>query len=88
MRALGNGEQFLMFRNSKVKIFQDFSAAVLRKHKLFNEVKKRLRAAGATYAQLYPATLKVTHRGATNVFQDPSEVDMYLSSLEGTSPSV
>ncbi|ROL49127.1 hypothetical protein DPX16_16742 [Anabarilius grahami] len=78
-RALGNREQSLMFGNSKVKIFQDFSAAILCKHKLFNEVKKHLRAAGAdlcgTYAQLYPATLKVTHPGATNVFQDPSEVD-------------
>lgn len=84
-RELGNGEKALMFGNSKVKIFQDFSAAVLRKRKQFDEVKKRLKAAGATYAQLYPASLKVTYRGATNVFQDPIEVDKFLSSQEGIS---
>ena len=66
-------------------IFQDFSAAVVRKRKRFDGVKKRLKIMGATYTQVYPALLKVTFHSATQMFQDPTAVEQYIESLGATS---
>lgn len=57
--ARDSGDQALMVENSKVRIHQDFSIAVIRKRKRLDNVKKKLRAKGVTYAQIYPALLKV-----------------------------
>ncbi|KAL6468833.1 hypothetical protein MHYP_G00223570 [Metynnis hypsauchen] len=70
-----------MYGNSRVFIFHDFSAATLRKRKRFDEVKKRLRAVGATYMHLYPASLKVVHNGLSKVSDDPAEVEKFMASL-------
>ncbi|KAE8291557.1 hypothetical protein D5F01_LYC08911 [Larimichthys crocea] len=51
------------YKESTIMFFQDLSAAVLRKRKGFDEVKKRLRDTGAKYMMLYPATLKIIHGG-------------------------
>lgn len=55
-----------------VMICQDFSAAVLRKHKHFDGVKRRLKSISADYWRIYPASLKVIYRGPTKVFRDPA----------------
>lgn len=74
-REMGKKNQPLMHGRTTVMIFQDFSAAVLRKRKRFDEVKKRLRSICAEYSQLYPAALKVSYRGFTKTFQDPADVE-------------
>lgn len=63
-------------------IFQDFSSALLRKRKRFDEMKKCLRSISTEYSQLYPAALKVTYCGSTKTFQDPAEVEKYIDSLD------
>lgn len=73
--------QPLKHGDATVMIFQDFSAAVVRKRKSFDAVKRRLKSVGAVYRMLYPALLKVTHRGTTEVYSDPLDVDKYLDSL-------
>lgn len=65
-------------------IFQDFSVAVLCKRKRFYGVKKRLKSIGAVYTQVYPASLRVTVGGVTQMFQDPAAVAQYVDSLELT----
>ena len=82
---MGKTNQTLKHDNSTVMIFQDFSAAVVCKRKRFDEVKKRLKIMGATYTQVYPASLKVTFCGATQMFQDPTAVEQYIESLGATS---
>lgn len=67
--------------DATVMIFQDYSAAVIRKCKSFDEAKKRLKYAGAMYRILYPALLKVSHGGTTAVYSDPGDVDKYLETL-------
>lgn len=79
---MGKRNQPLKHGNATVMIFQDFSAAVLRKRKRFDDVKKRLKSIGADYRQVYPASLKVTHRGSTKVFQDPASVERFIESLD------
>ena len=68
-----------------VMIFQDFSASVLRRRKRFDEVKKRLRAIGVEYSQLYPASLRVRFKGSSQKFQDPVAADQYIDSLDVSS---
>lgn len=74
--------QPLKYDDATVMLFQDFSAAVVRKRKSFDEVKRRLKSVDAVYRMLYPAVLKVTHSGNTKVFTDPGDVDKYLGTLE------
>lgn len=81
---MGTRNEALKYENATVMIFQDFSAAVLRKRKQFDGVKKRLKAIGATYTQVYPASLRVTLRGSTKLFQDPATVEEYINSLDAT----
>lgn len=61
--------------------FQDLSAAVLRKRKGFDDVKKRLRDMGAKYMMLYPATLKITHGREARSFDSPAEAVAFVDTL-------
>ncbi|ROL45219.1 hypothetical protein DPX16_23714 [Anabarilius grahami] len=60
----------------------DFSASVLRKRKMFDEVKKRLKSIGAEYRQIFPALLKVNFRGSVKVFHEPAAVEAFINSLD------
>ena len=73
-------KEALKYDDATVMIFQDLSAAVLRKRKTFDGVKKRLKAMGVTYNLVYPALLKVTYRGSTKTFKDPATVEKYIDS--------
>lgn len=79
---MGMKKEALKYDGATVMIFQDLSAAVLRKRKTFDGVKKRLKAMGATYNQVYPALLKVTYRGSTKTFKDPATVEKYIDSID------
>lgn len=81
---MGERKEVLKHDGATVMIFQDFSAAVLRKRKGFDGVKKRLKAIGATYNQVFPASLKVTYRGSTKTFKDPATVEKYIDSIDLT----
>lgn len=64
--------------------FQDSSASVLHMRKMFDGVKKHLKPIGAEYRQIYPALLEVNFRGSVKVFHDPTAVEVFLASLDGT----
>lgn len=69
------------YKESTIMFFQDLSAAVLRKRKGFEEVKKSLRDIGAKYMMLYPATLKITHGGESRNFDSPSKAAAFVDTL-------
>lgn len=79
---LGRKNQAVKYGDSTIMFFQDLSAAVLRRRKAYDAVKKRLKLLGAEYRQIYPALLKVTFRGSSKVFNDPVEAENYADSLE------
>lgn len=60
---------------------EDLSAALLRKRKRFDDVKKRLRDIGAKYAMLYPATLKIIHDGEARSFDSPAKALAFVDTL-------
>lgn len=84
-RELGIKGSTLKFGDSTVMFFQDFSASVLRKRRMFDEVKKRLKSLGAEYRQIYPALLKVNIRGSVKVFHEPAAAEAFLNSLDAES---
>lgn len=75
---MSRNNQALKYECATVMIFQGYLTAVVHKWKSYDEVKKRLRAIGADYRQIYPALLKVTHHGSTKVFKDASEVKDFI----------
>lgn len=80
---LARKNQLVKHGDSTVMFFQDFSAALVRKRKGYINVKKRLQALGADYRLLYPAKLKVTYRGSSQVFDNPTEAEKYVDTVAG-----
>uniref|UniRef100_A0A087YRZ4 L1 transposable element RRM domain-containing protein n=1 Tax=Poecilia formosa TaxID=48698 RepID=A0A087YRZ4_POEFO len=72
-RRAGSGDQPLMYQNSKIMFFQDFSADTMRRRKGFDAVKRRLREAGIQYSLLYPARLRIIRDGVAKIFNSPME---------------
>lgn len=70
------------FQDSTIMFFQDLSAAVVRKRKGFDEVKKRLRDIGAKYMMLYPASLKIIHHGEARSFDSPEKAMAFIATLK------
>lgn len=59
--------------NKTVMLFPDYSRAVQRQRASFLYIKRRLRAAQVQYSLLFPARLKVIHKGTTCFFMTPEE---------------
>lgn len=71
----------LLHNNNKISIFPDFSAAAQKKRAAFQSVKQRLRERSLPYSMLYPAKLRVVHKGQTQFFLSPKEANRWLESL-------
>lgn len=69
------------YQESSIMFFQDLSAAVVRKRKGFEDVKKRLRDIGTKYMMLYPATLKIVHGGEARSFDSPAKAMAFVDTL-------
>lgn len=65
----------------KVSFFNDYSAAVAKKRKAFDEVKSCLRKKNVDYALLYPATLRLSANGKEKRFHTPEAAASYVDSL-------
>lgn len=77
-RRIGN----VKYQESNIMFFQDLSAAVLRRRKGFDEVKRCLREIGAKYMMLYPASLKIIHDGEARSFDSPAKAKAFVETLK------
>ena len=59
-------------------IFEDFSAAVIKKRQEFYQVKQQLKERGIPFAMTYPATLRIQYDGQVKFFNNPKEVVTFL----------
>lgn len=73
--------QTLEYKGAKIMIFEDFSAAVVRKRQEFNQVKQQLKENGVEFAMLYPAILRIRDRGMEKFFKHPKEAAIYLGKI-------
>lgn len=83
-RKLGSETGHLAHTGPRISFFNDFSAAVVKKRKAFDEIKYRLRKNSIDYALIYPATLKVMINGTERRFDTPEGAAAFAESLDGT----
>lgn len=81
---LGKNNQAVKHGDSTVMLFQDLSAAVLRRRKEYDAVKKQLKSLGVECRLIYPALLKINIRGSSKMFKNPQEAERYADSLMKT----
>lgn len=67
----------LMYQGKRIHIYPDFPAEVMRRRQLFEDVRKKLKAAGIRTGFIYPARLIVTHGNVTSRFDTPEEAKRY-----------
>lgn len=68
-------------KGPKVSFFNDYSTAVVRRRKAFDEVKARLKRMKIDYALLYPATLKIMVNGSPKKLYTSEEAAAFIDSL-------
>lgn len=64
----------LLYQNSRIMIFPDYTRLVQQRRQSFTAAKARLRDLRITYALLFPARLRVVYRSKTMFFDTPEEV--------------
>lgn len=66
--------QSLLYNGAPIMIFEDFSAAVVKKRQGFYHVKQRLREMGIPFAMMYPAVLRIKQNSQERSFRSPGGV--------------
>lgn len=83
-QAILNGARAVpsvMHGSDTIRFFPDYSAETTKKRKAFTDVRKRIESFGIETFLLYPATLKITHRGGGHTHcQSPAEAEQFLLS--------
>lgn len=77
--------QALSYKGAQIMIFEDFSAAVVKKRQVY-PVKQQLRERGIVFAMLYPAVLRIKHNGQERFFKNPGTFLEKLSQPKGSPP--
>lgn len=78
---LARGKGHLSLGGVAVFIFPDFSPQTVKKRRGFDEVKKKLRAAGMEYSLFYPNTLRVKVEGKPKLFRSAKEAEEFFRDL-------
>ncbi|KAL7842071.1 hypothetical protein SRHO_G00237600 [Serrasalmus rhombeus] len=71
----------LQFQGNQIHIYPGFSAEVARRRAAFTVIKPQLRKAGMEYGLLFPAHLRINHKGVKHVFESPQQVTAFLQGL-------
>ncbi len=67
--------------NVTLLIFPDFSPATTIRRKAFNPVLKKMTALGLQPFLIYPAVIKLRHKGEQKSFDSPQKAEDFISSL-------
>lgn len=74
--ARAQGE--LLYDNTKLMIFPDYSVETQRQRKSFDTVRAKLRDCGLKYSMLFPARLRVQDGGSVKFFTSPAEAMAWI----------
>lgn len=80
-RRLGTDPDHPVRTGPRIYFFNDYSVAVVKKRKAFDEVKDQLKKINIGYALMYPATLKMTVNGTEKRFDTPESAAVFVKSL-------
>lgn len=70
--------QALSYNGTSIMIFEDFSAAVVKKRQDFYSAKQQLKERDIVYL-LYPAVLRIRYDGQERFFEQPKDVEAFES---------
>ena len=75
-------QQFpLTYNGAAIHFFPDLPVEVIKQRQAFDEVRKRLKEAGARVGFIYPAQLRVTLGNSEQVFPSLEEAELFAGSL-------
>lgn len=75
---LAREKKELFYNGSRIYIFPDYSAELMRRRKAFNPVKQRLRELKLKYSLRFPSTLSVMVNGHEETFSDPKVAEAFF----------
>lgn len=75
---LAREKKDLLYKGTRVHIYPDFSAGLIKKRRQFDDVKKKLRAVDIKYSLLYPCTLRVMVHGKPKLFRSSEEAEIFF----------
>lgn len=74
--------QRIKIRNMTISVFPDYSPKTARARASFNDVRRQLREIeGVKFGLLYPARLRITHRGLQRDFTSPEEANSFIKTI-------
>lgn len=73
--------QALSYDGASIMIFEDFSAAVVKKRQDFYSVKQQLKERGIVFGMLYPAVLRIRYDGKERFFKQSKDVEAFLGGI-------
>uniref|UniRef100_A0A3B3DXF1 L1 transposable element RRM domain-containing protein n=1 Tax=Oryzias melastigma TaxID=30732 RepID=A0A3B3DXF1_ORYME len=68
----------LLFEGVQVYIYQDYSAALLERRRLFDPIKIKLSEKNIQYSLRYPASLRISIDGKFTSFRCPKDAEVFL----------
>lgn len=71
----------LMYQGHRIHIFPDFPAEIMKRRQLFEDTRRKLKAAGLRTGFIYPARLRVTRGNETSTFNTPEEAKIFADNL-------
>ena len=77
----------LSFNGHKIGIFPDVPPEVLEQRRKFDDVKKKLKAAGLRNGFIFPARLIFTHGDDRKIFNEPKEAEDYVDRFITPTPA-
>lgn len=67
----------ISYEGHRIRIFEDFSAAVAKKRSAFNDVKGLLYKKGVKFGMIYPARLRLTYKNRVHTFGSPADAEAF-----------
>ncbi|CAL1567223.1 unnamed protein product [Knipowitschia caucasica] len=71
----------LVYQGQRIHIFPDIPPEIWKRRQLFEDTRKKLKAAGLRTGYIFPSRLRVTNGGVTSTFDTPEEAKLYADNL-------
>lgn len=78
---LAREKKELVYMGTRIHIYPDYSAELLKKRRQFDSIKKKLRESDTKYSLLYPSTLRVVVDGKPKLFHSHEEANDFFRDL-------
>ena len=75
---LAREKKELVYKGGRIHVYADYSAALLKKRRLFDPVKKTCQERNIEYSLLYPCRFRIKFDGKLVFFDSPADAESFL----------